>query len=235
MEKTGIITSFMVDTYLLVNSKTGDMDMKNAISEVRKGNIIIVYDGDDREGEADLIFHGSFVTPEKIEILRKNAGGLICVALDKKIADRFGLKFYTEILRESKFEINKMACKKTAYGDEPSFSIAVNHKNVYTGITDNDRALTIKRISDICDEDGAHEKFVGEFYAPGHVFLLIGRGIENRKGHTELALKIAEHADMPGVMVLCEMLGKGKALSMDEAKKYADKNGFAFLEGKEIW
>lgn len=209
--------------------------MKDAIRELKKGSMIVVYDGDEREGEADLIFHGSFATAEKIEKLRKEAGGLICVALEKRIAESLKLTFYTEILRESKFEINRMACKKTAYGDEPAFSIAVNHKKTYTGITDNDRALTIKRIAEIHGEQNPHEKFVDEFYSPGHIFLLIGRGIENRKGHTEITLRIAEAAGMPGVMVLCEMLGKGMALSRENAKQYAEKNGFAFLEGKEIW
>ena len=33
------------------------------------------------------------------------------------------------------------------YGDHPTFSISINHKQTYTGITDRDRALTIKEMS----------------------------------------------------------------------------------------
>jgi len=84
--------------------------------------MVAVYDGDEREGEADLIIHAKHMTPKTIETLRKNAGGLICVAIEPKIAERMGLVFYTDILASSEFELKKMECKKTAYKDKPSFS-----------------------------------------------------------------------------------------------------------------
>jgi 3,4-dihydroxy-2-butanone 4-phosphate synthase len=36
-------------------------------------------------------------------------------------------------------------------------------------------------------------------------------------------------------MVLCEMLGSGRALNKDEARDYAKKNKLVFIEGKEIF
>ena len=208
-----------------------------AVSELRKGSMVIVYDGDEREGEADLMLHARFSKPEAIETLRRDAGGLICLAIDAKIADRFGIPFYTDILKASGMPIASMECTKTAYGDKPAFAIPINSKNVYTGITDNDRSLTIRSFAELVESDagGAKESFYQKFYSPGHVFLLIGRGIEKRHGHTELSLELAKRAGLSGVMVLCEMLGNGKALSKNEAKKYASKRGLVFLEGKEIF
>lgn len=75
--------------------------------------------------------------------------------------------------------------------------------------------------------------FAGEFYSPGHVFLLIGSGLENREGHTELSLEMARRAGL-GAMVLCEMLGEGKALAKKDVIGYAAKHELIFLEGKEI-
>jgi 3,4-dihydroxy 2-butanone 4-phosphate synthase len=66
------------------------------------------------------------------------------------------------------------------------------------------------------------------------VFLLISRGLKNRRGHTELATEIARLAGMSEAVVLCEMLGKGKALSKNDAVEYAKRNRFVFIEGKEI-
>ncbi len=205
----------------------------NAARALEKGGFVIVYDGDEREGEADLMVHPKFITPEKIEKLRKDAGGLICLAISPVYAKKLGFQFFTEIMGKSGFE--NISCKKTAYGDEPAFALPINHKKVYTGIPDKDRALTIREFAKTIEKENAKEDFEKNFYAPGHVFVLIGRGLEKRKGHTELGLELAKRAGLSECMAMCEMLGKGKALSKNEAKRYAERNGFAFVEGREIY
>ncbi len=206
-------------------------NVEKALTELRKGHIILVYDGDEREGEADLMFHASFTSPTKIELLRKDAGGLICAAIGSDYAKRLELPFFTDLLEQSG-KMGKLSCRKTAYGDKPAFSLPINHCKVYTGITDNDRSLTLRMLEEVLSK--RIKNFEKEFYSPGHIFLLIGRGIENRKGHTELSLELAKRAKLTQVMVLCEMLGKGNALSKDNVKKYAKKHKLVFLEGKEI-
>jgi 3,4-dihydroxy 2-butanone 4-phosphate synthase len=208
------------------------MTIDSAVAELRKGRIIVVYDGDEREGEADMILCARFAKPETIETLRKEAGGLICAAIDKKAADAIGLPFFTDLLERSEVTLRAISCRKTAYGDKPAFSIPINHCNVYTGITDNDRALTMQKLDEVVRE--RIKDFKKEFYSPGHVFLLIGSGLEKRRGHTELALELGKRAGMTGAMVLCEMLGSGKALAKEEAKGYAERNGLVFIEGKEL-
>lgn len=220
-----------------MNSLTGDskgqcpfnqQKIEKAVAELKKGNFILVYDEDDREGEADLIIPARCITPKKIETMRKDGGGLICAAINQNKADEIGLPFFTDLLEN---ELKKMSCKKTAYGDKPAFSISINHCGVYTGITDNDRALTLTNLDRVITKN--IKIFKKEFYTPGHIFLLIGRGLKNRRGHTELALELGRQAKFE-VMVLCEMLGKGKALSKNEVKKYAKKNGLVFIEGKDV-
>jgi 3,4-dihydroxy 2-butanone 4-phosphate synthase len=211
------------------------MSLENAIDCLREGGMVLIYDGDEREGEADMVFHASFASPERIERLRKDAGGLICLSIEPGIARRMALPFYTDILSGSDLEIKEMECTKTAYKDKPAFSIPINHKGVFTGITDEDRALTIREMAKLAGKDGSlKEELIRDFYSPGHIFLLIGRGIENRKGHTELTLELARRAGLSGMMVLCEMLGKGKALAKGKAREYAERNGFAFIEGSDL-
>jgi len=205
------------------------MPLEEVIDHIKNGEMIVVFDGDEREGEADLIFGARFTTPDRIEILRREAGGLICVALSKEDADKLKLPFYTELIEKNK-NIKELSCDKTAYGDRPAFSVSVNHRKVFTGITDDDRALTITKLDQVLEKDGY---FTKEFYSPGHVFLLISSGIEKRKGHTELAMEIGRRSEQKA-MVLCEMLGSGSALSKERAKRYAERNGLLFIEGKEI-
>lgn len=66
------------------------------------------------------------------------------------------------------------------------------------------------------------------------MFLLIGRGLARRKGHTELSLELSRQAGLRGAMVLCEMLGSGRALAKAEAAAYAKRKGLVFIEGKEV-
>jgi 3,4-dihydroxy 2-butanone 4-phosphate synthase len=212
--------------------------LEKAAAALKAGGMILVYDGDEREGEVDMVIHAKFAKPDTVRTLRQDAGGLICLAVDGTIAERLGLPFYSDMLAASKLPVSSMECKKTAYGDRPAFSIQINHKDVFTGITDNDRSLTIRSMARLAEMDlgekDARAAFHAEFYSPGHVFLLIGRGIERRHGHTELSLALARMAGISGMMVLCEMLGPGKALPKAEAKKYADVHGLVFIEGKEI-
>lgn len=202
----------------------------NAALELKEGKMIVVYDGDEREGEADLIIGAKFATPIIIEKLRKDAGGLICAAINEEDAKLAKLPFFTDMI-EGISDIKKISCKVTAYGDKPAFSIPINHCEVYTGITDNDRSLTLMKLNE--SVENKMNGFYEEFYSPGHVFLLIGRGINKRKGHTELALELGKKAGLK-TMVLCEMLGSGTALSKKDAKEYAKRNNLLFVEGKEI-
>ena len=207
--------------------------ISEAAKSIKEGGFAIVYDGNEREGEADLMFHPAFASPEKIEKLRKDAGGLICLAIGKNDAERMGLGFMTDALRKAGYA--DIICKRTAYGDEPAFSLAVNHRNVFTGITDKDRALTILEMAKMIMGNLGASEFIREFYAPGHVFLLIGRGLENRKGHTELGLELAKKAGMSEAIVMCEMLGNGPALGRKEVEEYAKRNGIPFLEGIDLY
>ncbi|MEM4208239.1 MAG: 3,4-dihydroxy-2-butanone-4-phosphate synthase [Candidatus Bilamarchaeaceae archaeon] len=207
-------------------------NLERAAAALKKGKIVIIYDGDQREGEADMVFHASFATSQKIAKLRKEAGGLICLALGKKEGELLRLPFYTDLLRNC--TMSKISCKKTPYGDEPAFSISVNHRKTYTGITDEDRALTAKEMALCLAKKEPYDYFVKNFYSPGHLFLLKSRGIEKRKGHTELATTLAAAAKKSEAVVLCEMLSNKKALTKKEAYKYAKKEGLVFIEGKEI-
>jgi 3,4-dihydroxy 2-butanone 4-phosphate synthase len=116
----------------------------------------------------------------------------------------------------------------------------VNHRKTFTGITDNDRALTITRVGEAVQQvmNGKNIDFGVEFRSPGHVALLrAASGLLNeRRGQTELSIQLAEMAGINPSMVVCEMLdgNTGKALSKQDAKKYAIKFDMPFLEGKDI-
>jgi 3,4-dihydroxy 2-butanone 4-phosphate synthase len=121
------------------------------------------------------------------------------------------------------------------YGDKPAFTISINHLGTFTGITDNDRAMTIREFGKLIARKGGKNDFKKHFRAIGHVFLLTSRGLENRRGHTELSVALAQLGNLTPAVALCEMLSDtGKAATGREAAAYARKHGYPFIEGREI-
>lgn len=206
--------------------------ISSALSALKKGRFVMLHDGNGRENEADLLLLAEKATPAAVRQMRRDAGGLICLSIDAATAKRLSLPFATDILPK---KLAGMAKKRMAYGDMPAFSISINHLQTFTGITDNDRAKTISEFGRLVESMGGKKEFRRNFRAIGHVFLLIGRGLEKRKGHTELSLELARQAHTTPAVVLCEMLSdSGKAASRKEAAAYAKKNSIPFIEGKDL-
>ena len=217
-----------------------------AIQELKDGNIVLVYDADGREEETDMVIASEHVTPAAVRMLRKDAGGLICTTADARVQKALGLPFMTELflgMAEHYPVMRSLMPDDIPYDVKSAFGITINHRRTFTGITDNDRALTIQEFASLAkraltSEDGwAKREFGKNFRAPGHVHLLntTDRILETRFGHTELATALVIMAGLVPSATVCEMMGEdGKALSKKEAKVYAKKNGLVFLEGAEV-
>ncbi|HPU94970.1 MAG TPA: 3,4-dihydroxy-2-butanone-4-phosphate synthase, partial [Candidatus Gracilibacteria bacterium] len=53
--------------------------IEKAVSDLKKGKMIVVLDDEDRENEGDLILAGEMVTKDAINFMMKEGRGLICV------------------------------------------------------------------------------------------------------------------------------------------------------------
>ncbi|MFH1055792.1 MAG: 3,4-dihydroxy-2-butanone-4-phosphate synthase [Candidatus Altiarchaeota archaeon] len=198
------------------------------VDELRRGRMILLHDSAGRENEVDMVVHASAVTPDTIWAMRQHGGGLICLAIGGDVADRLNLPYITDLMAGGNDTVKKLIQERTAYGDKPAFSLSVNHRETYTGITDKDRALTITEFAKLEESDGLTKNF----YAPGHVHLLIAKDLSTRRGHTELSIELAKKAGMKETMVLCEMMGDDhNALTLREAERYAKRHSLALLDG----
>jgi 3,4-dihydroxy 2-butanone 4-phosphate synthase len=217
-----------------------------ACEDLRDGKIVLVYDADGREEETDMVVASEFVNLDIVRVLRKEGGGLICVTIPPNARRCLGIPFMVEVLQHSwnLYPILEgLRPNDIPYDAKSSFSLTVNHRKTFTGITDKDRALTISefakivRLSMDCCNGMAAEAFAKNFRSPGHVHLLNAseRLLLDRQGHTELATALVSLAGLTPTATICEMMGDdGKALSKAEGRKYAAENGLVFLEGKEI-
>ena len=217
-----------------------------ALDDLRNGRLVLVYDADGREEETDMVIASEKVTADAIRVMRKDGGGLICTTADADIQAALGLPFLSELFKEtgSRFPVmDELIPNDIPYDVKSAFGITINHRKTFTGITDNDRSLTIREFSELArravsQEDGwGKRQFGRDFRAPGHVHLLNAsqRILETRFGHTELSTALVIMAGMVPSATICEMMGDdGNALSKEEAAAYAERNGHVFLEGPEV-
>jgi len=218
------------------------MAIEDALNSLREGNFVLIHDSDSRENETDFVIAAEFIRAEHIARMRTDGAGLICVAIGKELSEQINLPFLVDVERLSakKFKLLEFTNPDDIpYDEKSSFSISVNHRKTFTGITDEDRALTIRKLveffKDVNSEDPA-KKFGKEFRSPGHVFLLRSSGLDSREGHTELSTALLEMAGLTPVAAICEMMDSSthKALPREKALEYANKNGIPLLDALEV-
>jgi len=221
--------------------------INQAINDLRIGKFVLVHDSDEREGETDIVMASEFAKPESVRTMRKDGGGLIFIMVSGEIADKLHLPFLTSLFSdiESKYPVLKeLVADDIPYDSKSSFSLYVNHRDTFTGITDIDRSLTMRKFAELSkkidqvDNGVATKMFGREFRSPGHVPICVAVDnlLDERKGHTELIVSLLKMSGLTPVGSGCEIMGDdGKALSKNMAKRYADNNGLVYLEGSEIF
>jgi len=178
--------------------------VKKAIEEIQKGNMIIMVDDEDRENEGDLVYASVFSTPEKVNFLAKEARGLICVAVEKDIANRLDLQ--------------PMVNSNTS-SYETAFTISVDAKDCETGISAYERDMTIKLLASPTSK-------ADDLVRPGHIFPLIAKdgGVLVRTGHTEGSVDLCKLAGLQGSAVICEIMkDDGTMARRDDLDIFAKK------------
>ena len=211
-----------------------------------RGEPILVFDSREREAETDLFILSERATPELIRLMRRDAGGLICTAISSELRARLGLPYFTELLEAAagRYPVaRELIADRLAYDRRSAFGITVNHRSNFTGVPDNDRAVTVAELGRLAREAprltdaGLSARFAAQFTSPGHLSLLYSAPglVRERKGHTELAISLARMAGLSESVTVCEMLGdSGGARSPEAARRYAEQHGWLFLEGRTI-
>jgi 3,4-dihydroxy 2-butanone 4-phosphate synthase len=219
------------------------LSLTEAIATLKDGRFVLVHDDKGRENEIDMVVAAEHVKPHHIAAMRNDAGGLVCLAIANEITAKLGLVYMHDMIA-GMGKVNPVFSKltegKAAYGDKPSFSISVNHRSTYTGITDHDRALTILKMAEVCKkiDDGGVDDFAKNFRAPGHVPILIAskRLLQDRMGHTELCVYLTQLAGLTPAVVICEMMDSvtHRALSIEAAQEYAIKFSIPLIDSSEL-
>ena len=190
--------------------------IEEAIVDIRAGKMVVVLDDEDRENEGDLVMAAQMVSPEAINFMRKEAGGLICVPIIGKRLDELHLP--------------QMVSDNTAV-HETAFTVSIEARGrTTTGISAQDRSATIQALLD----PGAKPS---DFLRPGHTFPLRARdgGVLVRAGQTEAAVDLARLAGLYPAGVICEIMAEdGTMARLDALRAFSDKHGLKLVTVKDL-
>ncbi len=162
-----------------------------AVEAIRRGEIVIVVDDEDRENEGDLIMAAEFATPESIAFFIRHTSGFICTAITSE--------------RARALDLDAMVTENTE-SMKTAFLVSVDAKSgTSTGISAADRAATIRALVD----EGTRPN---DLARPGHILPLEARdgGVLKRAGHTEAAVDLPRMAGLEPAGVLCEIVDDAK-------------------------
>lgn len=177
--------------------------IEDALEAIAAGRAVIVVDDEDRENEGDFVAAAEKVTPELVEFMITHGRGQLCMPILPEIAKRL--------------ELHPMVAHNTAPHRTP-FTVPVDHASCRTGISAEERALTIRSIIDPATEPS-------DLVRPGHLFPLVAKegGVLRRAGHTEATIDLCRLAGLAPAGILCEILDGIKVADRDKLHELASR------------
>lgn len=185
-----------------------------AVDAIARGEVVIVLDAEDRENEGDYICAAEKATPETMNLVLSGRGDF-CLSVLPETADRL------EILPLVDSNNSKLGT---------AFMTPLDHVDCRTGVTAEERCLTVKTIAD------PHSR-PEDFVRPGHVHLLVAKqgGVLRRAGHTEASLDLVRMAGLQPAGVLCEILDEtGNRASRDHLLKLAQQQNLQIISIEQL-
>ncbi|MGB9482894.1 MAG: bifunctional 3,4-dihydroxy-2-butanone-4-phosphate synthase/GTP cyclohydrolase II [Candidatus Dormiibacterota bacterium] len=191
--------------------------IEEALSAFARGEFVIVVDDEDRENEGDLCLAAQAASSEKVNFMMAEARGLICVAMEPQRLDDLELPPMME---------DNTSRYRTAF----AVSVDAAGEGVTTGISAQDRAVTIRALAD-------PEFTASDFTRPGHVFPLRARpgGVLERAGHTEAVIDLCRLTKLVPAGIVCEIANPDGTMSRrPQLEEFGARHGIPIISINEL-
>ncbi|MDU7030519.1 bifunctional 3,4-dihydroxy-2-butanone-4-phosphate synthase/GTP cyclohydrolase II [Robinsoniella peoriensis] len=189
--------------------------VKEAVSTLQAGKMILVLDDWDRENEGDLICAAEYATTENVNFMASCAKGLICMPMSRKLAEKLCLPPMAETNNDN-------------HGT--AFTVSIDYKETTTGISAVERGMTAR----MCVSDGV---LAEDFRRPGHMFPLIAKdnGVLERNGHTEATVDLMRLAELKECGLCCEIMNDdGSMMRSHDLLKFAEQYQIPCITIKDL-
>lgn len=194
-----------------MNPKIKIDSVAEALEEIRRGNMVIVVDSEDRENEGDLIVSAQLVTPDKVNFMLHNGRGVLCVPITME--------------RARQLDLPPQVSDNTSILGTP-FTVTVDKlEGCSTGVSIHDRCATINALAD----PGSTPATFGR---PGHINPLYAQdaGVLKRAGHTEAAVDLMKLAGLQPAAALIEIMNEdGTMARLPQLREKADEWGLRLI------
>ena len=189
--------------------------VEEALGELKKGNLILVTDDENRENEGDFICASEYATTDNVNFMATYGKGLICMPMEEALCKKLRFPYMVTDNRDP---------YRTA------FTVSIDHVSTNTGISAKERSITVMK----CIEENAKPE---DFRRPGHIFPLVAKknGVLERSGHTEATVDLMRLAGLKPSGLCCEIMGAdGRMMRRDELIKLSKKWNLCIITIKSL-
>jgi 3,4-dihydroxy 2-butanone 4-phosphate synthase/GTP cyclohydrolase II len=187
--------------------------VERAIDAVRRGELVVVVDDEDRENEGDLIIAAEKMSPEKMAFMIRYTSGVICLPMEGDRLDELQLPLM-------------VSGNENTETQRTAFTVSVDARDgTTTGISAADRCTTVRTLID-------PNIRAADLARPGHIFPLRYRegGVLKRAGHTEAAVDLARMAGCYPAGVLAEIVNDdGTMQRLPDLERFAADHDLALV------
>jgi 3,4-dihydroxy 2-butanone 4-phosphate synthase/GTP cyclohydrolase II len=179
---------------------------EDIIDAIRRGEMVVMLDDEDRENEGDLVMAAAKVRPEDVNFMARYGRGLICLTLTRSRCEQLRLP---------------LMVGDTDRRQATNFTVSIEAaEGVTTGISAHDRARTVRAAvaPDVRPDD---------IRQPGHIFPLMAQpgGVLTRAGHTEAGCDLARLAGLEPAALIVEILNDdGSMARRDDLLRFARRH-----------
>lgn len=184
--------------------------VEDCLAALRRGEVILVTDDEDRENEGDCICAAEFATTANVNFMATYAKGLICMPMSREYC--------------RKLDLPQMVHQNTD-NHQTAFTVSIDGVNTTTGISAAERSMTALKTV----EEGVKPE---DFRRPGHMFPLEARegGVLKRAGHTEATVDLCRLAGLKEVGLCCEIMkDDGNMARLDDVVEFKKKHGLKLM------
>ncbi len=200
------------------DTRSSEYLVEQILPAVRRGDMVILVDSEDRENEGDLYVAAERATPGAINFMAAEGRGLVSLALTEDRLRTLGLSLITDD-----------SGNQTRFGT--AFATPIDaREGVGSGMSAQDRARTIATAI-------ADNAKPADLIRPGRLQTLraVDGGVLARRGHTEAAVDLARLAGLKPAGVICEIMNPdGTMARMPELEAFAQKHKILILKISDL-
>lgn len=190
--------------------------IEEALENIKNGKMVVVVDDMSEDTEGNIIMGAELVTPETVNFMSRESGGIVGVAGTSQKIEELDLEIVG-------FKAN------TLRGTQFGVTIDARHGTT-TGVSAQDRSTTIRLFADPQSREV-------DFARPGHVTTLkaLDGGILSRAGHTEAAVDLAKLSGLHPCGALAMIITpEGNVAKLSYLQEFADKHEFTIISIRDL-